>query len=133
MQCTKVKADGIRCEAHAQRGRSFCFQHDPARADDIREAHKRSGDTNRRHRKEEPLPDFSDLGLPETLEEVAEWQARVSEALVRGELDPRRAHELGYNLRALKETLEATKSLAKATKLMEEIERLRAGGNGVRT
>ena len=133
MQCTKVKADGIRCEAHAQRGRPFCFQHDPDRADEARESQRRSAEANRRNRREEPLPDFSDLSLPDTLEEVAEWQARVSEALVRGELDPRRAHELGYNLRALKETLEATKSLAKATKLMEEIERLRASGNGVRT
>ncbi len=98
--------------------------HHPARKDIVQEARRR-GAAATKARRQEKFPDFSDLSMPQTLADVAVWHGRVSEALVRGELDPRRGHEITFCLRALKETLEATEHGEKADRLLEAVAALK--------
>lgn len=47
MKCNFIKADGERCQAHAMKGSEFCFLHNPAVPDEVKQRAWQEGGKNR--------------------------------------------------------------------------------------
>jgi hypothetical protein len=93
-QCTKVKRDGVCCNAQALTGSRFCFFHDPASARERTAASRRGGEKNRAAVLPPDTPDFP-------LNSAADASAlleRTINHLLRGQLDARIANAVGYLL-----------------------------------
>jgi len=116
-RCTATKQDGERCSIELGEGKEgLCLWHDPARKAEAQAARRR-GNENR----DEPVPEFSDLPEPTTLDAVAGWQARIAVLLAKGDLSSKRARDLTYALRAQREVLERTEQGRQAEELLEAV------------
>jgi hypothetical protein len=93
-QCHHKQPSGTRCRAHARRGSTFCFFHDPNSAAERHEARINGGRQRSRkatvlppNTRDKPLTSASDISrlLEETINQVR-----------RGELDPHVSNAVGY-------------------------------------
>jgi len=66
---------GRRCEAPPGRGSSYCYWHDPDKADDLAEAQRLGGLRRRRERTIAAAYDFSGLGSVEAIRRILEIAA----------------------------------------------------------
>jgi hypothetical protein len=66
---------GRRCGAPPGRGSSYCFWHDPDKADDLAEAQRLGGLRRKRERTVAAAYDFSGLGSVESIERLFEIAA----------------------------------------------------------
>lgn len=127
-RCTHIE-NGKRCGAMGPEGDPvLCVFHDPARAEEAQEMRRKGArTTNAKRNPEEPLPDTSGLPWPPTtMEDVSAWLGRVSQAIVTGEIEPRRARELTYTLRAHREVLQELEQGRKADELLKAHEERKA-------
>ncbi len=90
--CSSKKADGTPCLAHAAHGSRFCFFHDPAKHEAVREAGRAGGSQG----KLTVLPQ----GTPEvplaSVADVTRLLAMTINQVRRGEIDPKPATTIGY-------------------------------------
>ena len=90
--CSAKKADGTPCQAHAAHGSRFCFFHDPAKHDAVRDAGRTGGSRG----KLTVLPQ----GTPEvplaSVADVTRLLAQTINQVRRGDLDPKPATTIGY-------------------------------------
>lgn len=91
-QCQSHAANGRRCNARAIRGKTRCFFHDPALAEQRTAARRRGGEHNR----VAILPDdTAELPLRNS-HDAAELIGKTINDLRRGKLDPKVATAVGY-------------------------------------
>lgn len=83
-KCTALNADGSPCQAYAQAGKAFCFQHDPEQAEAAAEARKRGGETRAAQLSGAVV---EKLDSPEA---VREYLARVCRDVEAGLIEPKR-------------------------------------------
>jgi hypothetical protein len=74
-RCTFEMPGGRRCEAPPGRGSSYCYWHDPDKADDLAEAQRLGGLRRRRERTIAAAYDFSGLGSVEAIRRILEIAA----------------------------------------------------------
>jgi len=90
--CQAVKPDGSRCQAAALPGRDFCFFHDPAKADERREAQSLGGQQNRMKTLDASAPDVEIEDCQDVVRLISETINQVR----KGQIDPRVANAVGY-------------------------------------
>jgi hypothetical protein len=100
--CRHVRPDGRPCQANAINGSSFCFFHDPAKAEARQGARSAGG---RKHRAATLAATVPDLPL-KTVGDVSELLALTINHVRRGELDPRVGNCVGYLAGVLLKALE---------------------------
>src|SRR5690349_10822888 len=93
-RCQHEKADGVRCGGNALPGSAYCYQHDPDRADERREARSAGGRARSRPRATLPC-DTPDARL-ETVADVIALLALTVNQVRRGELDVKVGSCVGY-------------------------------------
>lgn len=91
-RCQAQKKDGHPCDASASRGSDFCFFHDPAQADQRREAQAAGGRNGRMTTLSADAPDVP----VQTLRDIVSLVGVTINQVRRGELDPRVANTVGY-------------------------------------
>lgn len=83
-KCTATTADGSPCQAYAQEGKPYCFQHDPEQAAAAAEARRKGGQV-----RAEQLSGAIVEKL-DTPEAVREYLARVCRDVEAGLIEPKR-------------------------------------------
>ena len=78
------------CKAHPGDGSAYCYQHDPAKAKERTEARKRGGQSRSAPK---TLNQTFEL---QTIPQVKDMLATVTNASLRGEIDLNRARTAGY-------------------------------------
>lgn len=91
-KCSALKTDGSACGAVALPGSDFCFFHDPARAEERREAQAEGGRGNRMKTLDSSIPDIQ----VEDCQDVVKLISVTINQVRKGELDPRIANTIGY-------------------------------------
>jgi hypothetical protein len=93
-QCNCTKANGERCGGAAQTGKEICIFHDPAHAEQVRQARRAGGITRTRTAAVLPAttPDAPLLTQADILTVVGQTLNQVR----RGELNTRAANTIGY-------------------------------------
>lgn len=90
--CKVTKIDGQRCKARAQTGSAFCFFHDPDSRERRLAAQSQGGSKPAPFQVTSNPPDF-DLEDPS---DIAKLVSYAVNRLLRGELDAKAAHTVGY-------------------------------------
>ena len=101
-QCQHIKANGIRCGAHAITGSQYCFFHDPKKAKQRTAARKAGGHKSKAAVLSPETPDHQ-LG---TLTDVVSLLGETINQVRRGEIDPRVSNAVGYLTNVLIKALE---------------------------
>lgn len=95
MRCNATKEDGTNCSAHALANSSFCFFHDPERADDRKHAQSKGGKPAGEYLR--PL----DLATLKTADELSVFLRNLIKATIVGQVSTKSAQALGYNIQTL--------------------------------
>jgi len=90
--CLAMKPDGSRCQAAALPGSDLCFFHDPARAEERRDAQALGGRQNRMKTLDASAPDIR----VEDCEDVVMLISDTINQVRKGQIDPRVANAVGY-------------------------------------
>lgn len=78
------------CKAHPLKGSEYCYQHDPAKAEERTAARKRGGQTR-------SAPKVLDESFElQSIPQVKDMLERITNASLRGEIDLSRARTAGY-------------------------------------
>ena len=93
-RCRAVNKDGTPCQAYALAGSDYCFQHDPARAAERRDARRRGGRA-RHGRHIGPVGQAEPVAL-ETMGDVAGLIRRTIYDTLQLENSLQRARTIGY-------------------------------------
>lgn len=91
-RCRALTADGSSCQANALDGSSYCFFHDPAKADERREAQSMGGRQNRMKTLDNNVPDIAVRDCQDVVALISETINQVR----KGQIDPRVANTVGY-------------------------------------
>lgn len=90
--CHSRRVDGSPCRANAQRGKQFCFFHDPARKAQLRRARK-AGGKSRARKTANLAPNTPDYPLRNPTD-AATLLGNVANRLLRDEMDARTANAI---------------------------------------
>jgi hypothetical protein len=91
-ECETIKQNGIRCQARALAGKSYCFFHDPASAAERSAASSRGG-----AKKHCPAPNQDTIEIPlNNRSDAASLLAKIINQLVHGAIDPKIANGAGF-------------------------------------
>lgn len=102
-RCQAITKKGISCGAYAVTGSAYCFTHEPSRARERAEAHKRGGRNRPRPTNETPFPETADVktatGLLLLMEQLLKDTWTLESSLTR-------SRTLGYLAQVQKGVLE---------------------------
>ena len=84
-KCTAITADGSPCQAYAQEGKLFCFQHDPEQAAAAAAARSKGGEVRAEQLSGAVVPKL------DTPEAVQKYLARVCRDVEAGLIEPKTA------------------------------------------
>lgn len=90
--CHALTANGSACQASAIDGSDYCFFHDPAKADERREAQSTGGKQNKMKVLADDVPDIAVRDCRDVVALVSETINQVR----KGQIDPRVANAVGY-------------------------------------
>lgn len=123
-QCMAIKAGGERCSARAQQGHEWCWNHDPARAEERKANASRGG----RARSRRP---------PDELERIKSQLGTINAAVLRGSIDRGRGAVLFQGYNTLLRCVEVQRKLdhqghleEQVAELAERLEVLKGRGHG---
>ncbi len=122
-QCTAIKAGGERCSARAREGQEWCWNHDPARAEERRANARRGGRTRSR--------------TPDELERLKSQLRNITAAVLQGSIDRGTGAVLFQGYNTLLRCVEVQRKLdhqahleAQVAELAARLESLRRRENG---
>lgn len=93
-RCEAIKPGGEPCEAHAMKNSTFCFFHEPGKAEE-RAAARQAGGLERSRRVAVLPADTPDRPL-RSKREVADLLRDTINQIRRGQIDPKVGHIIGY-------------------------------------
>ena len=121
MSCRARKPDGSCCRAAVLAGSDFCYFHDPANADERREAQVQGG---RQNRMKTLAPDTPDVKLDSCAGAVGLLSDTINQVR-KGLIDPRVANAVGYLANILIKAIEQ----GDMERRLEDLEALLKGRN----
>lgn len=122
-QCHFTRPNGQRCKATVQAGKELCVFHDPARAEQVRQARRAGGIT--RTRGTIILPTHAPYLPLQNQMEIAALLAETINQVRRGQLDARTANTICFLSNALSRVLDQGSTEQRLAKLEAQQERQR--------
>jgi hypothetical protein len=129
--CSYIRSDGNGCKARAPTGSAFCAFHDPARADQQREARRQGGKARSKRAAVLPIG-TADLPLA-SVADVAALLADTINQVRRGEVDAKVGSCLGYLANSLLKAIEASTLAEEMAALKTEVEALKRDDRQLQT
>jgi hypothetical protein len=123
-RCARIKEGGERCKARAMEGSTYCYNHEPSRAEERKRHARRGGERGGNGRP----------GQPE-LRAIRREVRGVIEAVESRTLDESRGRAVLQGYRVLLQAVEAERKVIETDDLLvrlEEIERRQTGRSGPR-
>lgn len=112
-QCRAIKDGGQRCSARAQQGSDWCWNHDPARADERRKNAAAGGKARSRR-------------SPDELEKLKREIRTVTGAVLQGNIDRGTGAIVLQGFNTLLRAIESQRKLDKIRELEADVDDLRA-------
>jgi hypothetical protein len=111
----------------------FCFQHDTARADEVRAMRAAGGSASGKAKRDRraTLPAAGTVPkVPKTLDDAARYAAWLPDATVRGLIDARTSHEASVALREFRMAAEKRDLADEVARLRKELQDARLARRG---